>query len=123
VALLLGEAAESYRAEGRLDQAEPLYRRALAIWERSAGWNHPRVVTTLAGLAQVRQARGSSTEAEQLLSRAIGIVEGSAQLPPARARAQEAELLSQLAGVYRAQGRLAEADATQARARSLSSAP
>jgi tetratricopeptide (TPR) repeat protein len=123
VALLLGDMAEGYRAEGRLDKAEPAYRRALAIWERSAGWNHPLVVTTLGGLAQVRQARGDAAEAEKLLTQAIGIVEASPLGTTPAVRAQQAELLTALAGLYRAQGRPAEADAAQARARSLTGAP
>ena len=40
-----------------------------------------------------------------------------------QARAQQAQLLTTLALVYRDQGRSAEADAAQARARSLAAAP
>jgi tetratricopeptide (TPR) repeat protein len=122
VALLLGGLAEGYRAEGRLEKAEPLYRRALVIWERAAGWNHPLVVSTLGGLADVRRARGDTAEAEKLFVRAIGIVDASPHAPTSEVRVQQAGLLTALAGLYRAQGRSAEADAAQARARSLTAA-
>ena len=56
--ILITELADGYRAQGRLDKAEPLYRRSLAIFERAAGWNHPLVLKALGGLAEVRRERG-----------------------------------------------------------------
>ena len=96
---------------------------ALAIFEHAAGWNHPLVLRALGGLAQVRRARGDAAEAERLLTRAIGVMDQSADALTVEARAQQAQLLTMLALVYRDQGRSAEADAAQARARSLSATP
>jgi hypothetical protein len=39
-----------------LDEAEPFYRRALAIDEQGLGPNHPRVASHLSNLAQLLQA-------------------------------------------------------------------
>jgi hypothetical protein len=81
------------------------------------------VLRALGGLAQVRRARGDAAEAERLLTRAIGVMDQSADALTVEARAQQAQLLTMLALVYRDQGRSAEADAAQARARSLSATP
>ena len=123
VGILITELADGYRAQGRLDKAEPLYRRSLAIFEHAAGWNHPLVLKALGGLAEVRRERGDPAEAERLLTRAIGVMDQSPDTLTVQARAQQAQLLTTLALVYRDQGRSTEADAAQARARSLSVAP
>ncbi len=39
------------KTQGKLDEAEPLYRRALAIFEASLGPAHPDVATSLNNLA------------------------------------------------------------------------
>ncbi|MDA0591603.1 MAG: tetratricopeptide repeat protein, partial [Planctomycetota bacterium] len=44
-------------------QAEPLYRRALAIDEQSFGTEHPEVATDLNNLAQLLQATNRLSEA------------------------------------------------------------
>jgi hypothetical protein len=81
------------------------------------------VLRALGGLAEVRRERGDAAEAERLLTRAIGIMDQSPETLTVQARAQQAQLLTTLALVYRDQGRSAEADAAQARARSLAAAP
>ena len=40
-----------YNQQGEYDKAQPLYERALAIWEAAYGPNHPDVAHTLTDLA------------------------------------------------------------------------
>ena len=55
-------------------------------------------MTTLGGLAQVRQDRGDAVEAEKLLTRAIGIVDAMSQAPTPQIRAQQAAFLTRSPG-------------------------
>jgi hypothetical protein len=60
--------AELYCAQGRYAEAEPLYVRALAIWEKALGGEHPHVATVLESYALLliltgRQAEGSTLKA------------------------------------------------------------
>jgi tetratricopeptide (TPR) repeat protein len=55
--------------------AEPLQRRALAIFERALGPEHPNVGMSLHNLAGLRVAQGRYTEAEPLYRRALAIQE------------------------------------------------
>jgi hypothetical protein len=57
----------------RLGEAEPLYRRALAIGERSLGPDHPKVATDLNNLASLLRATNRLGEAEPLYRRALAI--------------------------------------------------
>jgi tetratricopeptide (TPR) repeat protein len=63
------------RADHR--EAEPLYRRALAINEESFGPDHPNVATSLNNLAELLKATNRLAEAEALLRRALAIRETS----------------------------------------------
>ncbi|MBE3035878.1 MAG: tetratricopeptide repeat protein [Candidatus Atribacteria bacterium] len=45
VATSLNKLAELYRAQGRYSEAEPLYKRALAIAEKTLGAHHPNTET------------------------------------------------------------------------------
>ena len=58
-------------------EAEPLYRRALAIDEASYGPDHPTVAIRLNNLAQLLQATNRLGEAEPLMRRALAIDEAS----------------------------------------------
>jgi tetratricopeptide (TPR) repeat protein len=58
-------------------EAEPLYRRTLAIAENSLGLDHPTVAIRLNNLAQLLQATNRLTEAEPLMRRALTIDEKS----------------------------------------------
>ncbi len=51
VAIRLNNLARLLQATNRLGEAEPLYRRALAIDEASLGKDHPRVAIRLNNLA------------------------------------------------------------------------
>jgi tetratricopeptide (TPR) repeat protein len=65
------------RATNRLDEAEPLYRRVIDIFEASLGKNHPNVATALNNLALLLQATNRLGEAEPLMRRALAIDEAS----------------------------------------------
>ena len=51
-------------------QAEPLYREALAIYQRRFGDDHPRTAETAQNLAQVLEESGRLDESEALYRRA-----------------------------------------------------
>jgi tetratricopeptide (TPR) repeat protein len=61
----------------RHSEAEPLYRRALDIYEASYGPNHPNVASGLNNLANLLQETNRHSEAEPLYRRALAIVEAS----------------------------------------------
>jgi len=58
------------RSQGRYAEAEPLFRRSLALWEKSLGPNHPIDATGLENLAEIYIAHGKPNEAKRLLERA-----------------------------------------------------
>ncbi|MGA8347256.1 MAG: tetratricopeptide repeat protein, partial [Isosphaeraceae bacterium] len=98
------------RATNRLAEAEPLYRRALAIDERSYGPDHPTVA--LNNLAVLLQATNRLAEAEPLYRRALAIDERSygPDHPTVALR------LNNLASLLRATNRLDEAEPLSRRA-------
>jgi len=61
----------------QFQEAEPLYRRALAIKERSYGPDHHEVATALNNLAELLRATNRLAEAEPLYRRALAINERS----------------------------------------------
>ena len=63
--------AELYRAEGRLAEAEPLYKRALEGRERVLGKEHPDTLTSVNNLAELYRAEGRLAEAKPLYKRAL----------------------------------------------------
>jgi tetratricopeptide (TPR) repeat protein len=64
-----------YDDQGRYLEAEPLYKRALAIDEKSLGPDHPTVGTRLNNLAALYDIQGRYAEAEPLYKRALAIAE------------------------------------------------
>jgi hypothetical protein len=62
---------------GRLAEAEPLMKRALAIDEAAFGPDHPDVATRLNNLAGLLQATSRLAEAEPLWRRALHIDEAA----------------------------------------------
>jgi hypothetical protein len=58
------------QAAGRFGEAEPLYRRALAILENDLRPDHPAVVTTLENMASRYNSMGKPSQARELLFRA-----------------------------------------------------
>ena len=67
--------ADLYRIQGHSEVAEPLFRRALAIFEKVLGPEHRGVAMSLNGLAQLYVATGHYEEAESMFNRAIAIFE------------------------------------------------
>ena len=87
-------------------EAEPLYKRALAIKEKDLGPEHPLVAASLNNLAKLFKAQGRHAEAEPLHMRALTIREKV--LGPEHPSV--ATNLNNLAELYRDQGRYAEAE-------------
>ncbi len=73
VATTLRNLAALYKAQGKYAEAEPLYKRALAIQEKGLRPDHPNVVTTLKNLAEVYKKTGRVDEAKRLEERANAI--------------------------------------------------
>src|SRR5262249_26970051 len=69
----LNELAAWYHATGRLSEAEPLYRRALTIWEKMS--EHQEVAILLNNLAGLCLDRGRYEEVQQLSKRALAIAQ------------------------------------------------
>ena len=74
-ALSLNNLAVLYRKQGKYEQAEPLYVRALAIREQQLGPLHPDTASSLNNLAAPLLAQGKYEQAEPLLVRALAICE------------------------------------------------
>ena len=98
--------------QGRYAEAEPLYKRALAIAEKALGPDHPDVASCLNNLAILYKAQGRYAEAEPLYKRALAIRE-KALGPDHPSLAQS---LNNLALLYDAQGRYVEAEPLYKRA-------
>jgi len=87
-------------------RAEPLYRRALAIWERALGPDHPETATSLNNLADLLRSKGDYAGAEPLYRRALAIVEKA--LGPDHP--STATLLNNLAELLNSKGEYAGAE-------------
>ena len=83
LATSLDNLALLYHAQGNYAEAEPLYQRALAIWEKALGAEHPDVATSLNNLAgfyrlsrgvvhRPKKCRISASARVDLLARALG---------------------------------------------------
>ncbi|MGH6847493.1 MAG: tetratricopeptide repeat protein, partial [Methylocella sp.] len=68
--LYLNAAGKIDYVVGRYSEAEPLFQRALAIWEKALGPEHPDVATSLNNLALLYDAQGQYVQAEPLYRRA-----------------------------------------------------
>jgi len=69
----LNNLAALYYLQGRYAQAEPLYKRSLAIMEKALGPDHPDVALSLENLAALYRATNRMKEAEVLEKRAAAI--------------------------------------------------
>jgi tetratricopeptide (TPR) repeat protein len=103
----LNNLALLYEVQEKYSEAEPLFRRALAIWEKS---EHPDVVASLNNLAALYYAQGRYGEAEPLYRRALAILEKTPEHP------KLAVCLDNLAVLYRVQGRYGESEPLHQRA-------
>ena len=69
----LNNLAVLYRVQGRYADAEPLYKRALAIREKALGAEHPNVAQSLENYAALLRETGRTAEADKMAARAKAI--------------------------------------------------
>ncbi len=79
-----GGMGEVYRAQGKYNEAEPPYQRALAIDEKALGPDHPRVATVLENYAALLHKLNRDAEADKMQARAQAIRAKHAQEIPQR---------------------------------------
>jgi nephrocystin-3 len=60
-----------YQAQGRLTEAEPLFKRALDLYAKALPPGHPDVAQSVSNLAALYQMQGRLSEAEPLYKRAL----------------------------------------------------
>ncbi|MDA0739241.1 MAG: tetratricopeptide repeat protein [Nitrospirae bacterium] len=75
LASVLYSLGEVYRQQDELTKAEPYFWRALPIWAKSVGAEHPEMATGLTSLAQIYQAKQEYQRAEPLMKQALKIRE------------------------------------------------
>ncbi len=75
VAEALNDLARLYYFKGEYAKAEPLYQRALAIWEKALGPDHLSVALSLSNLAVVYTLQGKYANAGPMFQRALAIRE------------------------------------------------
>lgn len=75
VAVSLSQLAQVYAGQGKHVEAEPVYLRALKIYQAVHGENHADVAATLNNLGVLHRMYGQYAEAESLLSRSLTIKE------------------------------------------------
>jgi tetratricopeptide (TPR) repeat protein len=63
--------AALYDNQGRYAEAEPLFKRALAVLEKALGPNHPEVAAVRHNLAALYKDQGRYADAEALNKRAM----------------------------------------------------
>jgi tetratricopeptide (TPR) repeat protein len=76
-ALALIKQARPLYDQGRYAEAEPLFKRALAIYQKALDPEHPSVATTLDNLAALYRSQGRDAEAEPLSKRGLAIRENT----------------------------------------------
>jgi len=86
LACRLHDGAVGARAQGNLEEAESLGRKALRLLEKAEGTAHPDVANVLNHLGSVRADRGDYAEAERLYQRAVRIMEQSSPALESTAR-------------------------------------
>ena len=102
----LNNLAYLYDKLGRYSDAEPLYKRSLAIREKALGPDHPDVAFSLINLGALYFDKGRYADAEPEFKRSLDIREKA--LGPDHP--DVAVSLNNLAELYRAQGRYADAE-------------
>ncbi len=105
IAQSLTDRASVLRGQGQLEEAEPLYREALATRRKQLGNENPDTINSLTGLAGLLEERGQLTEAEALMRECLLLCE---KLPADGWRLFDAK--ARLAGILVAQMRYAEAE-------------
>ncbi|MHC4051976.1 CHAT domain-containing tetratricopeptide repeat protein [Bradyrhizobium sp. 25ACV] len=95
-----------HAGQGRDDLAEPLYKRAIALMEKSLGLDNALVAAELTNLAALYQRQGRFAEAEPLFRRALAVREKA--LP--REHPDVGQSLNNIATLYAKQQRPADAE-------------
>ncbi|MCZ6847497.1 MAG: tetratricopeptide repeat protein, partial [Alphaproteobacteria bacterium] len=80
----LNNLAGLYGAQGKYAEAEPLHKRALAIYEKALGPEHPDVARVLKNYAALLRKTGRSGEATMMELRAKAIRAKHARENPAQ---------------------------------------
>lgn len=106
LAAALNNLAQIYADQGRDDQAEPLYKRAIALMEKGAGLDSVEIAPVLNNLAALDQRQSRFVEAEPLFKRALAIREKSLS----REHPDVGQSLNNLATFYVKQERHADAE-------------
>ena len=117
VAVTLHNLGNLAATQGKTAEAEPLYRRALAILEKVRGPDHSQTAVARLGLADLLAAQGNDAEAEANYRAALRAFEKV--LGPAHPIV--ATTLERYAALLRRAGRTAEAEQLEARARAARS--
>ncbi|KZP22344.1 TPR-like protein [Athelia psychrophila] len=108
---IVSNLAVLYQRQGKLDEAESLYGRALAGQEKQLGADHLSTLMTVHNFAYLRQQQGRNQEAEALYRRALASQE--AKLGPDHPNTQAT--LEYLAEVLEAQGSYEQAQVLRGR--------
>ena len=109
---LLNNMGSYYHCRTLYAKAEPLYQRALEIWEKQLGPDHPEVAISLNNLAVLLKDQGKYGKAEPLCQRALAIREK--QLGPDHP--EIATSLNTLAALLQDQGKYCDAEPLYRRA-------
>jgi tetratricopeptide (TPR) repeat protein len=102
----LNNLAMVFEAQGKYADAEELFKRALAIYEKARGASQPIVANTLNNLAAVYDEQGKYADAEGLYKRTLAIREKTL----GKNHPDLADTLGNLAIVYMEQGKYADAE-------------
>ncbi len=73
----LNALAMFYKAQGRYEEAEPLYKRAIAVTEQALGASHRHLAITLDGYASLLRLTHREAEASELEAQTHAIFAGS----------------------------------------------
>lgn len=106
LATTINNLALLHYSQGNLADAESLYKRALAIAEKTLGPNHPDTARGLNNLATLFQTQAKYEQAESLLKRALEISEKSL----GKSSPEIASHLNNLSVLYQAQGKYSLAE-------------
>lgn len=110
---LLDRAAMYLREHASYALAEPLYQRALSIWEQTYGSEHIDIARSLGNLANLYSRQGKYALAEEAYKRALHILEQTVSLDHHQITAA---VLNHLASLYYEQGKYRDAELLYERA-------
>jgi tetratricopeptide (TPR) repeat protein/CHAT domain-containing protein len=105
-----------YAAQGKLDEAEAFYKRALAVHESAPGVNQINIATLLNNLGNLYRSQAKYRDAESFYKRALAIREKTPGQP------NVPKTLDNLADLYRLQGKYSDAEALFKRALNINEA-